>query len=391
LSPQDFTTGAPGLSADFQGAIDCPNEDRPCRGRWELSNGQASDQLTLGRVTFSQAGYYRGAFRAIGRTDASATAYVHVSAWSKSFVDDFNRPVLDPHRRGWREPSLERTGGPENDGGNYFFYAIENGLLRITGDTQEEGASALLAYPKITNGTVQFKIRRASAPTPPADAGADASADAVAPLPFDHVTDVVLRYDPTRPDGAFYRVHVHEYEEQGGLNRGEIVELAIFRVTRAQNQHGRLMNNRAPYWQNPAVGPNGVPQQNDGGVQSVDLVGYRSPPGPIVETNDDGCVPSAGHPTGQSQYPPSDPGCPTTVPAARAQEDAYRVEVSAQDRRIIVKLFALKLPTGPERLILADVVTDNAPDAIVGSGLWGLAHFNGITYVDDFRLESTDP
>jgi hypothetical protein len=376
VSPQDFTTGAPGLSADFQGKIGCPNEERPCKGRWELSSGQKSDQLTLGPVTFSQPGFYRGGFTAIGRSDASVTAYVHVVTWNKTFSDDFNRATLDLHQHGWRMPSLDlqlEAAGLKPDASVSAFYAIEGNFLRVTGDTTAPGSSALLAYPKVANGKGQFKQRRTT------------------PLNGDHYTDLVLRYDPTRPDGRFYRVRIHEYTEVGGLNRGEVVELAIFRIVRDDNQHGHLMNNRAPYWENPAIGDAGVPPYNDAGVQSAEVVGFLSPPGPIVDSPDDQCFASVGHPSGLAQYPPSDPGCPTAQQPAPGVQDAYRLEVTAQDKKITFKLYGYKLPAGPEKLILADAITDNSPDAITTPGLWGVAHFAGISYMDDFRLESYDP
>jgi hypothetical protein len=369
VSPEDFTTGAPGLSAEFQGRIACPNEERPCKGRWSLSTGQAGEGESLGRVTFAQAGYYQGTFTARGRSDAQASATVHLAAWTKNFSDNFNRAALEPTKNGWRLPSLDQS---QPDASGSYFYAVDNSWLRVTGDTSAPGSSALLAYPKVQNGRGQFKQRRTT------------------PLNGDHYTDLVLRYDPKSPDGRFYRVRVHEYNEQGGLNRGEVVELAIFRITRDDNQHGHMMNNRRPYWENPVL-DGGIPTYQDAGVQGPELVGYLYPPGPIIDSPDDQCFASNGHPTGLPQYPPGDPGCPTAQLAPVAQLDAYRLEVQAAGPKITFKLYGYKLPNGAEKLLLSDAVTDTAPDAISAAGLWGVAHFAGISYMDDFVLESQDP
>jgi hypothetical protein len=369
LSPEDYLTGPPGVSGNFNGTIACPFEERPCSARWELSSGQTSDNTNLGQVSFPTAGYYRGTLTARGRSDAAVAASVHVTAWNKSFFDDFNRPSLDLFQHGWRLPTLDED---HPDAGS-FLYAIESNWVRITGDTTAPGSSALLAFPRVQNGKGTFKQKRTT------------------PLTGDHYTDLVLRYDPMQKDGHFYRVRLHEYDEQGGMSRGEVAELAIFRIVRADNQHGHLMNNRGYYWENPAIGDAGTPTGNDAGVQSPDIVGYIYPPGPIQDSPDDQCHPSNGHPSGNPSLPPGDPGCPTVGLPDRTIIDAFRLEVQAQGNVITFKLYGYKQPAGAERLLLADKITDTAPDAITGSGLWGMAHFMGTSYMDDFKLDSFDP
>jgi hypothetical protein len=284
------------------------------------------------------------------------------------FFDDFNRPSLDVPQHGWRLPTLDQA---HPDAGSYY-YAIDGSWLRIAGDTQAPGSSALLALTPMRNGTGTFEQRRTT------------------PLTQDHYTDLVFRYDTARTDGLFYRVRLHEYVEQGGMNRGEVAELALFRIVRDDDQHGTLLNNRGYYWENPSIGPMGNPGPGTpGGAQSPDLVGYFYPPGPLEPTIDDQCAPSVGHPSGL--LPPGDPGCPTAPLPDRSVLDRFRVEVTAQGNVITFKVFGYKEGTSGERQLVADRIADTAPNAIVGPGLWGVAHYMGTTHVDDFRLDTLDP
>lgn len=301
-----------------------------------------------------------------GIADAPADVAPDVSSRAL-FFDDFNRPSLDIAQHGWRVPTLDQG----HSGGSYY-YAIDGSWLRITGDTQAPGSSALLALTPMRNGTGTFELQRTT------------------PLTEDHYTDLVFRYDTARTDGLFYRVRLHEYLEQGGMNRGEVAELAIFRIVRDDDQHGTLLDNRGYYWENPAIGPMGNPGPGSpDGVQSADVMGYVYPPGPLETTADDQCAPSVGHPSGL--LPPGDPGCPTTPLPDRSVIDRFRVEVTAQGNVITFKVFGYKEGSAGERLLVADRIADNAPNAILGAGLWGVAHYMGTTHVDDFRLDTLDP
>lgn len=309
----DFATLRPGGGVELDGVVSCPESMAPCSYRWDFGNGEQSTAEDPGRVYYGPEGFYTVTFTVTNRFGVSdpKPARAHVAVWQGTFADDFDRAALDFDRDGYRRPLL-LTEQP--------MYSVKGNQLRVTGSWGLPGSTAITAWPVVRNARVEVTKRRQPVAT-------DAEGK-----PVEHYCDIILRGHPQGWSGSFYRVRVWEEVEPGpGNPQARGVELAVFKITSAGDQHGILISD-----------------------------------------------------------PSQPPGTNPTV----CQQCAYVPDVPrSQDLRVVVELWEKQIrarlsdPENPGTVLLTAVAEDSLPGPLLYAGAVGLTHFEGQSTFDDLRVQ----
>jgi hypothetical protein len=210
-----YITIRPGQSVTLGSHVSCPAKASPCTLRWDLGDGRSSTKPAPGKVTYSKEGFYTVTLTVTdkqGNKDPTPSK-VRVAVWSGVFKDSFNRATLLPDKHGWRRPLFVSDEGE--------MYAIQNNWLRITGSWGLPGSTAIIAWPTMRNCRFEAIKRRQAATA-------------------EHYSDIILRMHPTSGISQFYRVRI--WEEWDPKTGDSGVELAIFKIGDATDEHGILLS-----------------------------------------------------------------------------------------------------------------------------------------------------
>jgi hypothetical protein len=317
-APYAYVTLAPGEPFNFKGRVVCPASQAPCSYRWSFGDGRTSNIKDPGDLSFA-VGFYPVTFTVVGATGRAdpTPSTVNIAVWNGEFKDDFNRPALRWDADGWRAPLLETT--PEQQP----LYSIDNGWLKVIGDYNRPGSTAILAWPLLGDSHVEVTKRRQ----------ADAKVE--------HYCDVMLRVHPSGNIVSFIRVRVWEEASSPNPNQGDGIEIAIFKITRPDDEHGVLINDEI---KNHEVG------------HTV-------------------CNPGGGY-----------GACPYRQGVSRSEN--LRLVVEVKQTKIFARVFALSNLTTP---LLTSTGTDDYGPPHLYAGAVGLTHFEGLSYFDDFLVRRLNP
>lgn len=298
--PYDYLTVATNTSIDFPGQPSCPAQFSPCRYSWVMGGKQISTNQNALGVHFAQTGFYTLTYIVTdSRGIADPTpAQAHIVVWNGTFQDDFNRPQIDWDTRGWRRPILE-TDTP--------MYSLLSGWLHVTGDYNLPGSTAIMAGPQVQNTHIEVTMRRFDVQT------------------GEHYADIIVRMHPSRRQGSFYRIRFwQEMTPEAG------VEIAIFKISDAANEHGILLND-----------PSQPPQNS-----------------PTICHN---CPYRAAYPLNKN----------------------FRIIVENNGNQFQVRIYEPDNMTTP---FLQNTISDTLNAPYLYEGEVGLTHYEGISDFDDFLL-----
>jgi hypothetical protein len=319
-APYAFLTLAPGEPFNFKGRVVCPAALAPCSTRWSFGDGRTSDLEDPGPISFPVVGFYPVTFTvtgAKGRADPTPST-VNVAVWNGEIKDDFNRPTLGWAKDGWRTPLIEVTQDPQPQP----LYSIDNGWLKVVGDYNRPGSTAILAWPLVSDSHVEVTKRR--------------QADAT----VEHYCDVMLRVHPSGNIVSFIRVRIWEEAASANPSLGNGIEIAVFKITRPEDEHGVLINDE---------------------IKSHE-VGHTV------------CNPGAAY-----------GACPYRQGVPRTEN--LRIVVDVTGTKITARVYALSDLTTP---LLSSTATDDYGTPHLYAGAVGLTHFEGLSHFDDFLLRRVD-
>ncbi|MCC6748706.1 MAG: hypothetical protein IT371_13685 [Deltaproteobacteria bacterium] len=213
LLEYDYLTIRAGQGYHFRGQVACAGEWAPCSYAWDFGDGQTSDKLDPGVVTFKTPGFRAVTFTATSAKGAKHTARAHVAVWEGEFKDSFNRGAFDWDATGWRRPEREVK------------WSIEGGMAACQGDLALPGSAAITPWPEARDVHLEVTVKRQKNDK------------------ADHWSDIILRMHPLTRTKSFYRVRIWEEPAPGsGL------ELAIFKIEEGTPEHGFLIGDPAQPW-----------------------------------------------------------------------------------------------------------------------------------------------
>lgn len=321
-----YATLGVGQLIEFDAVAECPT-GTSCTYAWDFGDGQTATTANPAPVSYSADGQYEVTLTVMidGQSVAAGVATGYVTVWNGTMTDDFNRTDLELKEHLWL-PAISSDA----------IWSLMGNRLHVIHDLRLPASGALVASPMVKNLHVEVTQLRAQVVNP---LGTDEQNT--------HYSDVIVRMNPGNKEGDFYRVRVMEGWSGAGANN--TLQIAIFKITDAADQHGVLINDR--------------------------VLRPTSPP----------------YPTVPQDVPVIDDFDPTRVLDFRIIVDVT-TDAQTGGPRFKVKLVdAKKVST----ILLEENWTDGkgVPDevgpkggAYNSEGLVGVTQFDGFTYFDDFSL-----